>query len=160
MTASTKIAKRKDISAGHVKLTISVQMNLASGDCADIPVSPSSFVDRVISAAKKLIALDLGKASPDHQVFQENLRYALGPYVIVDGEWCRWQEDETLGIVVKREPWSLLGTGETLKEAIADYRQEAQDLACAMQHDNSADLTDEARRMQDAIVSRYLPTDA
>ena len=117
-----------------------------------------SFADRIIGATKELLHLDLRTAPLKHQVFQVNLNYALGPYVVVDGEWCTWREDEVLGVVVKREPWSLLGTGNTLDDAIVDFRREASKLAAVMQHDSLDDLTQEARRMQDFVL-RYLPED-
>ena len=107
-----------------------------------------------------MVSRDLSSEPVYHQVIQENLGYMLlsPTHVIVDGEWCAWREDETLGVVVKREPWSLLGTGETVKDAIADFRREAADIAAVMQHDSLGELTDEARRMQD-LVLRYLPDD-
>lgn len=117
-----------------------------------------SFAARIIGATKELLHLDLRTAPLKHQVFQVNLNYALGPYVVVDGEWCTWREDEVLGVVVKREPWSLLGTGNTLDDAIVDFRREASKLAAVMQHDSLDDLTREARRMQDFVL-RYLPED-
>ena len=117
-----------------------------------------SLADRIIEASKELRRLDLRTAPLQHQVFQVNLHYALGPYVVVDGEWCTWREDEVLGVVVKREPWSLLGTGNTLDDAIVDFRREASELAAVMQHDSLDDLTQEARRMQDFVL-RYLPED-
>lgn len=117
-----------------------------------------SLADRIIAASKELVCRDLRTAPLQHQVFQVNLHYALGPYVVVDGEWCIWREDEDRNVVVKREPWSLLGTGDTLDAAIADFRREAAELATVMRHDSLDDLTDEARRMQDFVV-RYLPKD-
>lgn len=123
-----------------------------------LPVPSAPLAERIIEASKDLIGLDLRTAPIDHQVLQVNLQYALGPYVVVDGEWCTWREDEILGVVVKREPWSLLGTGETLPDAISDFRKEATELATVMQHDSLAELTEEARRMQDFVV-RYLPKD-
>ena len=117
-----------------------------------------SLAARIIGASKELLHLDLRTAPLKHQVFQINLHYALGPYVVVDGEWCTWREDDVLGLVVKREPWSLLGTGNTLDDAIVDFRREASKLAAVMQHDSLDDLTQEARRMQDFVL-RYLPED-
>ncbi|WP_419164381.1 hypothetical protein [Candidatus Palauibacter sp.] len=116
------------------------------------------FTEHVIASCRSLLDLDLSSAPLRHQVFKENLQYALGRYVIVDGEWCVWREDDVLGIVVKREPWSLLGTGETLDAAVADFRREAAALATVMRHDDLEDLTEEARRMQDFVL-RYLRKD-
>lgn len=117
---------------------------------------PVRFAGRLIGHAEQLLGVDLSGAPVEYQVFQENLRYVLGAYVIADGEWCSWREDEDLGVVVKREPWSLLGTGETLQAALADYREEAKSLAHLMEHDDPAELTDEARRMRDTLTKRYL----
>ena len=128
-----------------------------SEDLASFP-APLPLVERIIAASKDLIRLDLRTAPLVHQVFQVNLNCALGPYVVVDGEWCTWREDEVLGVVVKREPWSLLGTGDTLDDALADFRREAAELANLMQHDSLDELTDEARRMHDFVL-RYLPDD-
>ena len=125
---------------------------------ASLPAARPPLAERVIAASKDLIRLDLRTAPLEHQVFQVNLNYALGPYVVVDGEWCTWRADKVLGVVVKREPWSLLGTGDTLDDALADFRREAAELANLMQHDRLDELTDEARRMHDFVL-RYLPVD-
>ena len=125
---------------------------------ASLPAPRLPLAERLIAASKNLIRRDLRTALLEHQVFQVNLNYALGPYVVVDGEWCTWREDDVLGVVVKREPWSLLGTGDTLDDALADFRREAAELANVMQHDSLDELTDEARRMHDFVL-RYLPDD-
>ena len=150
----------------ETKLTVKMQpasvvissARLTSRFYAKPPVLPIPLADRIIAAAKHLIGLDLSGAPIEHQVLRENLRYALGPYVIVDGEWCTWREDEVLGVVVKREPWSLLGVGRNLGEAIEEFRDEAEDFAVSMQQDRAEDLSAEARRMQDSVM-RYLPED-
>ena len=111
-----------------------------------------------MKSACELVGHDLDDRPIKEQVFQVNLQYALGEYVIVDGEWCTWREDHVLGIVVKREPWSLMGVGRTLRDAIENFRAEAASHAVGMQHDRFDEVTDEAWRMRD-FVMRYLPED-
>ncbi len=126
---------------------------------ADSMASRSPILaESITNNIREFVERNLNFASVGHQVLQENLRYMLfsSSYVIVDGEWCTWREDETLGVVIKREPWSLLGTGPTVKDAIFDFRREAAEIATVMQHDGLDELTDEARRMRDFVL-RYLP---
>lgn len=118
-----------------------------------LTLDPRSLVVEIV---RGLTHMDVGEVPVETQVLRVNLPYALGPYVIVDGEWCAWREDEDLGVVVKREPWSLLGTGHNLDSAISDFRHEAAELALSMQADAPGELTYEARKMRDSVM-RYLP---
>lgn len=148
-----------ELTVEHTSATIRTQHHSLFYSKPDPEISPPiQLADRIITVAKHLAELDLSEAPIEHQVLQVNLQYALGPYVIVDGEWCSWREDDDLGVLVQREPWSLLGTGETVADAIDDFRREAEDLAVVMQHDVTADLSEEARRMRHSIM-RYLPED-
>ncbi len=103
----------------------------------------------------------LDSISPYDQVVRQNLMHMRlsRTHVIVDGEWCAWREDKDRGIVIKREPWSLLGTGRTLNEAIDDFRREAGVFATIMRDDEFEKVTEEAWRMRD-FVMRYLPQNA
>ena len=123
-----------------------------------VPSNGCALAERLVATVKRLIDSDLSSAPTEYQVIQTNLRYALDRFVIVDGEWCSWEEDEDLGVVVQRDPWSLLGTGETLQDAIDDFKKEAAEDALAMQHDKFEDLTEEAWRMRDCVM-KYFPTD-
>lgn len=151
--------ERFEFAVEHTSATISARYRSLFYSKLDPELSPPiQLADRIIAAANRLAELDLSEAPIEHQVLQVNLRYALGPYVIVDGEWCSWRQDDDLGVLVQREPWSLLGTGETVADAIDDFRREAEDLAVVMQHDVTADLSEEARRMRHSVM-RYLPED-
>ncbi|MCY4574894.1 MAG: hypothetical protein OXF01_19140 [Gemmatimonadetes bacterium] len=114
------------------------------------------LVDRIVLDAETLFGRDLRSAPVGHQVLQVNLQYALGPYVIVDGEWCSWWEDEDLGVVIQRKPWSLLGTGKTLRDAIDNFRENAARHAVGMQHEKFGEMTEDAWEMRGFVV-RYLP---
>lgn len=135
-------------------------------DRETIPVIVFTYIEssarplstQVMKSAYELVGHDLGDRPIGEQVFQVNLQYALGEYVIVDGEWCTWREDNVLGVVVKREPWSLMGAGRTLHDAIDNFRAEAASHAVGMQHDRFDEVTEEAWRMRD-FVMRYLPED-
>ena len=120
---------------------------------------PLPLADRIIVDAERLIAHDLSSAPVAHQVLQVNLQYALGPYVVVDGEWCSWWEDEDLGVVVQRKPWSLLGYGRTLRDAINNFRDNAARHAVGMQHEKFDDVTEDAWEMRGFVI-RYLSQDA
>ena len=137
-----------------VSLTASV-FHIESSDASDEGLLAKMGTFELF--VRDLLGCDFTRAPLRYQVIQENLRYALVPRVIIDGEWCHYWEDDELGIVVKREPWSLLGAGNDLQEAIADYRQEAKEAAIAMQGDLFDDLTEEAYRMKDTLVQKYLP---
>lgn len=118
-----------------------------------LTLDPRSLVVEIVRGLRNIDDTDV---PVETQVLRVNLPYALGPYVIVDGEWCAWREDDDLGVVVKREPWSLLGTGHNLDSAISDFRHEAAELALSMQADAPDELTYEARKMRDSVM-RYLP---
>ena len=120
-----------------------------------LPLAASRFLED----AGRLIDCDLSSAPIAHQVLQANLRYALVSYVVVDGEWCSWWEDEDLGVVVHRKPWSLLGYGSTLRDAINNFRENAARHAVGMQHDRFEDVTEDAWEMRGFVI-RYLSDDA
>lgn len=143
-----------------VSLTVSVSLTASVFRIESSDRSNEESVARMQTFelfVRDLMDCDLTQAPLRHQVIQENLRYALVPRVIIDGEWCHYWEDDELGVVVKREPWSLIGAGDNLQEAITDYRQEAKEAAIAMQGDLFEDLTEEAYRMKDTLVQKYLP---
>ncbi|WP_419936970.1 hypothetical protein [Candidatus Palauibacter sp.] len=131
--------------------------NVTKLNCVSKHTAPI-IAKHAMQASMALLDLDLQSMSLKYQIFRVNLRYALGPYVIIDGEWCVWYKDSILGVVVKREPWSLMGAGNTLETAIEDFRREATEIAEIMRHESTDELTEEARRMRDFVL-RYLPKD-
>lgn len=72
--------------------------------------------------------------------------------VIVEKELFYVRDDEELGKLLVRPPWSLIGAGATVEEAKAHLMREARDLAVAMEQDDPKHLTREANRMREYVM--------
>ena len=63
--------------------------------------------------------------------------------------------DVVTRVTLTHPKWSLVGIGETLDEAMADFDAEARELYAVFHDDNPADLSYEANRFREWLIANY-----
>ena len=75
------------------------------------------------------------------------------------GERFLVDRDPDLGVVLQHPRWSLLGHGNSVREAERLLLERAQELGAIMEHDFPFDLDDDGVRLRDFVIQlRYVRT--
>ena len=75
------------------------------------------------------------------------------------GERFLVDRDPDLGVVLQHPKWSLLGYGQTIREAERLLLERALELGAIMAHDFPLDLDDDGARLRDFVIQlRYVRT--
>ena len=81
-----------------------------------------------------------------------NLNAIRGPHLVILGEPFGIELDDELGIVLTHQTWSLMGHGDSLREAEAMLWECATDMAEIMKDDSPLEYTEDGNRLRRFVL--------
>lgn len=118
----------------------------------------ASSAQAVPRATRPIQTVSHTHSLPGREGLEEEPHVRL-PGVSVFGERFLVDRDPDLGVVLQHPKWSLLGYGQTIREAERLLLERAQELGAIMDDDFPLDLDDDGGRLRDFVIRlRYVRT--